>query len=368
MVSGVSIDLPAPKQCGNQDYVQGCIWNSNSMCSGRCGGYANACQQSAATLGGYGAYDSLNAFACPRWMLYSDEMRQAASIDGNSMFNYAVVGHDVDTGGIDGTLQSSCCECYQLIFDYPKENQAWVDPNTTGTPVSAVAPPPPLIVQSFNTGTNGVDDFDIFMAAGGFGGNNACDPNASQKDVSGVYAYTNFPAQGADNGGVKAANKYTECKTTNQWVTSASIGSAACQNRVSTDCNQITASSDQIANESRCSCLQTNQPTTYYHMNWNVYAMRVECPASLTKVTGCRLKSQSLPTVNPSVTTAAQAASNVSFKAQAGNGNRFYTTTMQDCCKPSCASQNWVSGKGLVPDGLYNSFYSCNQSGVPQTE
>lgn len=111
----------------------------------------------------------------------------------------AVVGHDVDTGGIDGSAQSGCCQCYQLIFDYPAENQAWVNPNTTGTPVSAVTPPPPLIVQSFNTGTNGVDDFDIFMAAGGFGGNNACDPNATQKDTSGVYSYTQFPTEGANN-------------------------------------------------------------------------------------------------------------------------------------------------------------------------
>ena len=365
-VSGVTIDLPPPQQCGNQYYIQGCQWGGTT-CGGKCAGYANACQQNAATLGGYGAYNNMNSFACPRWMLYSDEMRQAAINDGNTMFNYAVVGHDIDTNGIDGTGTSTCCQCYQLVFDYPAENQAWVDPNNSASPVSAIQVPPPLIVQSFNTGTNGADDFDIFMAAGGFGGNNACDPNASMKDTSGVYAYTAYPAEGANNGGVKAANKYTECKTATQWVTTDSISSSACQAKVAADCNQITASSTLVTNESRCSCIQSNQPTTYYHMNWFVHAMKVECPKSLTQVTGCRLKSQGLPAPDKTVTTGAQAANNANFKAKAANGNHFSTTTMQDCCMPSCAAQDWVATKGLVPDGQYNSFYSCNQKGEPQT-
>jgi hypothetical protein len=363
-VSGVTIDLPPPQQCGNQYWVKDCQ-AGGSTCKGQCAGYANSCQQSLSTHAG--TYDNMVAFACPRWMLYSDEMRQAAINDGNSMFNYAVVGHDIDNGGIDGTGASTCCQCYQLVFDYPAENQAWVDPNNSASPVSALPIPPPLIVQSFNTATNGPDDFDVFMAAGGFGGNNACDPTASMKDISGVYAYTAYPAEGANNGGVKAANKYSECKTITQWVTKDSISSAACQAKVSADCNQITASSSQVTKESRCSCIQSNQPTTFYHMNWFVHAMKVECPKALTQVTGCRLKSQGLPAVDKTVTTGAQAASNAGFKEKASNGKHFSTTTMQDCCMPSCSAQDWVAGKGLVPDGQYNSFYSCDQSGVPQT-
>ena len=46
----------------------------------------------------------------------------------------------------------------------------------------------------------------------------------------------------------------------------------------------------------------------------------------------------------------------------------YETTTMEDCCRPSCAAKNWVEDKGLVPDGLYNAFYSCDGNGVPITE
>jgi hypothetical protein len=331
-------------------------------------GYANACQESAATKGA-----TATAFACPQWMLFSDAMRQAAIDDGNSAFNYAVVGHDVDNnGGIDGTDTSSCCQCYQLVFDYPSPNgdrQAMLNPDDPTITQSGIPLPPPLIVQSFNTATNGPDDFDVFMAAGGFGGNNGCDPNASQKDVSGLYFYTTFPADGADNGGVKAANKYTECRTTDKnWFTTASLSTPACQAKITTACDQIVGATTTITNESIYSCIQSNASNSYYHLNWYVHAMKVECPAHLTDITGCKLAPQGLPAVNLNVTTSAQAATNASFRSNAGNGNHFSTTTMQDCCKPSCASQNWVSGKGLKPAGLYNSFYSCDQNGVPYTQ
>ena len=44
------------------------------------------------------------------------------------------------------------------------------------------------------------------------------------------------------------------------------------------------------------------------------------------------------------------------------------TTTMEDCCRPSCASIDWIEAKGLVADPDYNAFYSCDQRGVPYTE
>ena len=360
--------MPPPKQCGNQNYVQGCIaGNSTTPCAGQCVSFANACQENAATKGA-----TATAFACPQWMLFSDAMKQAAILDGNSAFNYAVVGHDVDNnGGIDGTDQSSCCQCYQLVYDYPSpslDNEALVDPSNKTDPQSAIPIPPPLVVQSFNTATNGPDDFDVFMAAGGFGGNNACDPSSSQKDVSGLYFYTTFPTDSTNQGSVKPAANYTQCKTTLNWVTTASLSTTSCQTAIQTACDQFAANSAEITQESTNSCITSNSPNTFYHLNWYVHAMKVECPSHLTDVTGCKLAPQGLPAVNPNVTTAAQAAANSSFRANAGNGNHFSTTTMQDCCKPSCATQDWVSGKGLEPVGLYNSFYSCDQSGNPITE
>ena len=365
---GSSTCLPPPKQCGNQDYVQGCIsGNSTTPCGGKCVGFANACQENATTKGA-----TATAFACPSWMLFSDAMNQAAILDGNTAFNYAVVGHDVDMGGIDGNATSSCCQCYQIVYDYPSptlDKQALINPDNPSILQSGITPlPPPLIVQSFNTATNGPDDFDVFMAAGGFGGNNACDPNTSMKDVSGLYFYTKFPPDNTNQGMVKAATNYQECKTSLSWVTTASLSTSACQTTVQNACNQFAGPTAAIAAESVRSCTQSNSPQSFYHLNWYVHAKKVECPSHLTDVTGCKLAPQGLPAVDPNVTTSAQAAADSSFRATAANGNHFYTTTMQDCCKPSCASQNWVSGKGLKPVGLYNSFYSCDQAGNPITE
>ena len=83
---------------------------------------------------------------------------------------------------------------------------------------------------------------------------------------------------------------------------------------------------------------------------------------TFTDVTGCKLKPQSLPAVNPAVKTPGQAAADSSFKSG------YTITTMQDCCMPTCAWQNNVSGQNVPVAGKYNSFYSCNQSGIPQTE
>lgn len=369
--------LPAPKQCDNQTYVPNCTpGNASTACGGKCSAI-NACQESTSSKPG----DDVN-FVCPRFMLFSDEMDQAAIDDGLTGFNYAVVGHDKDMGGIDGSDMTSCCQCYQLVYDYPAENQAWVDPNTTGTPVSALPPPPPLIVQSINTGTNGPDDFDVFMGAGGFGGNNACEPPSSWQaqaasqgsfpaDVSGLYMYTSFPSDGeSGNGGVKGASIYSACKTTTQWVTTESLSSAACTADISAACNTVASSSTTMTSETIRSCLKSNDPQAYYHLNWFVHAKKVECPTHLTQVTGCKLAPQGLPAVNPKVTTSAQAAADSSFKATAANGKHFSTTTMQDCCKPTCAWQDYVTGVngGLTAVGQYNSFYSCDQGGVPITE
>jgi hypothetical protein len=118
------------------------------------------------------------------------------------------------------------------------------------------------------------------------------------------------------------------------------------------------------------SCAKSNDAASYYHINWQVYAKRIECPTHLTQVTGCKLAPQGLPAADPNVTTPAQAAQDSSFKATSGNGSHYSTTTMQDCCKPTCAWQDWVTGNmgGLTATGQYNSFYSCDQTGKPVTE
>src|ERR1017187_3110153 len=150
--------LPPPNQGINQFNIPGCQPGvATSPGGGNCTPGQNACE-------GTKQGAQVN-FICPRFMLFSDEMIQAARDDGLAGFNYAVVGHDLDNGGIDGNYSNSCCQCYQLVFSLP-ENTAQVN----GNGASAIPIPPPLVVQSFNTAAGGGHNFDVFMGAGaGFG-------------------------------------------------------------------------------------------------------------------------------------------------------------------------------------------------------
>jgi hypothetical protein len=103
-------------------------------------------------------------------------------------------------------------------------------------------------------------------------------------------------------------------------------------------------------------------------MNWSVYAMKIECPRHLTEVTGCKLAPQGLPEVDRSVVGATEPPPNPGFWRQSSNGRPYETTTMEDCCRPSCASKDWVGGRGLPADPDYGAFYSCDGRGVPITE
>jgi hypothetical protein len=103
----------------------------------------------------------------------------------------------------------------------------------------------------------------------------------------------------------------------------------------------------------------SNQLASLYHQNWQVRAKKVECPEALTRVTGCRLQPSGLPGPDPSVTTVA--AADTSYKTGYG------TTTMQDCCKPTCGWSDDVAGMGLTPNGPWRAFYSCDADGNPFT-
>jgi hypothetical protein len=342
--------LPPPNQNINQFFIPGCQNGvASSPGGGNCTPGQNACE-------GTKQGAQVN-FICPRFMLFSDEMAQAALDDGNEGMNYAVVGHDADMGGIDGNTSNSCCQCYQIVYSLP-ENVAQVN----GNGASAIPIPPPLVVQSFNTAAGGGKNFDVFMGAGGFGAFNACDPNGSPKSPSGKYLYTQFPPEGEPgSGGINAATQIAGCQKNNQ-ASTETLSSSTCQDNVAAACGKIKSTSEAVTATSVTSCIQSNNPDSYYHINWKVYAKRVECPKHLTQVTGCQLEPQGLPAADPKVKTPEQAAADSSFKSG------YTTTTMQDCCMPTCAWQNNTTGQGLKVVGQYNSFYSCDQNGVPATQ
>lgn len=286
--------------------------------------------------------------------IFSPEMEQALADDGyEGAFHYGIVGHDPDSSNLDAGLPNSCCQCYQLVFD---------DPTYLYNP--EITPPKPLIVQSANTQASGPTGFDVFMGAGGFGVFNACSDTVQAGSMFGNYIYTGYPAHGqAFSGGVKPGPDSLACDE-NGVLTGDFIATDACQQKIEDACNEITSANATVQSTSRHSCIQSNQAEHYYHENWNLLVKRVACPTHLTEVTGCKPGGQdSLPMPDPDIQTAEQANS-AGFYADL-NGARYHTTTMQDCCMPTCAWSDNVSIETL--DG-YNSFYSCDINGAPITE
>jgi hypothetical protein len=350
--------LNPPDPCYNQFYVKNCVsGDANSACGGKCR-VANACSPPEDP----NKADLPKTFICPRFMLYSAEMLQAAKDDATLYgwetneeppFVYGVVGHDADVGGLDNN-ESSCCQCYQIVYVTPEPSS----PKPPDLPY-----PKPLIVQSFNTAASGPKGFDVFMAAGGYGAFNACynDPAFSNTTKFNEFMYDQFPYQNPGSGGISFL-RYQEC--IKGWPpTIDGVLSAACQETIKQMCNQaLMNASAEITAYTRQSCIQCNQLTSLYHQNWDVMAKRVRCPQNLTRVTGCRLKEDQLPLPLPQVQTPAQAQANGTFKTG------YHTTTMQDCCKPTCAWSDWTEGKNLPVDGEWNSFYSCDRNGKPFTK
>ena len=347
VVTPGSYALPPPSQCSNQFSVQGCKkGDTSSVCGGQCSNDYGPTSKNACESGKDGVPVQ---YACPRDILFSNEMVQAAKDDGyDGKFNYAIVGHDPDTSNLDSGLPNSCCQCYQLVFDKP-----------TYLTNSVLTPPKPLIVQSANTQASGALGFDVFMGAGGLGVFNACNAGLNLGQSYGYSQYLTYPSVGqAFSGGVKPGPDSLKCNDASNNLTDALIAAPACQQKITDACNQITASNATSQQETRASCIQSNQATSYYHENWNVYAKRVACPTHLTQVTGCKPSQSGLAAPSPDVQTATQAAA-------AGFRSGYHTTTMQDCCMPTCAWSNNVNVSTL--DG-YNSFYSCLADGTPVTQ
>lgn len=350
-VSPGSYALPPPDQCINRYFVEGCEPdNPASACGGMCTPPSAGHNEGKPGEWGY---------ACPRFLWASDEMRQAALDDAETYgwsepFEYAVAGHDHDGGTLDTQGKSVCCQCYQLVPYAPHEENQVMDGGVLQVPL-----PKPLVVQVFNTGAT-TTSFDLMIGAGGIGAVNAC----MEPTGGGPAFYSSYPSVGQPwSGGVKAAGSPgdgTSCKNQNSLVSTATLSSSGCTQWVENNCNQIVHEQSWITEATRRSCIESNRPESLYHLNWAVYAKRVKCPAGLTQVTGCKLV-EDLPEVDPNVRTPQQAQA-------AGFVSGYHTTTMQDCAKPTCAATDRVTGEGHTTEGLYNSFYTCNQQGVPWTE
>lgn len=356
VVTPGSYALPPPDQCINDYYVENCVQgDASTACGGVC--TPPSAGHNEGKTGEWG-------YACPRFMLFSDEMNQATLDDAktygwsdgsSSPFHYAVAGHDFNPE-IDTAGKSVCCQCYQIVI--AGASSQW-DGAVIRDGVQQVPTPPPLIVQTFNTGAT-TTSFDIYLAGGGVGAFNACyDPTSG-----GPALYSGYPTIGqTSDGGVKAVGNPgsgTPCKDAQNIASTATLSSPGCLDWVAGHCNQITHTQDWITQASRRSCIDSNKVETLYHLNWEVYVKRVACPAGLTQVTGCKII-EDQPPVDPTITTAAAAQA-------AGFKTGFHLTSMQDCAKPTCAAKDKVTQEGHTADGNYNSFYTCDQNGTPWTE
>ena len=111
----------------------------------------------------------------------------------------------------------------------------------------------------------------------------------------------------------------------------------------------------------------STSPVNPYHGNWAIRYKEVECPEGLTKVTGLRLKE---PTISYNNTTLEKPSKDlVKPTGREGNTNDGYpgfTSTMMDCCKPSCSVNDMIPAiqeKGNDVDPYYSAIYMCDKNG-----
>lgn len=279
-------------------------------------------------------------------------------------------------------------------------------------------PTKPLIVQSFNTGidcTPPNDDsagqFDIYMGAGGLGANVGCaDPDTIYQENT----YTCSCESLSSSSSIILDDKLKNC---NKCICDTTRG-CDCTKNVNCSRNGIYGGGfyggpldkwpdykeghrnggvsrfdmcDEILNVpgirksdkdwngeknwgidmiNACKLAMGNNyksPINPYHGNWAIRFKEVECPENLSKVTGLRLKYPSkgydgkpLPKPSP------QLVKPTGREGKIEDGYPGFTSSMMDCCKPSCAVNDMVKAikeKGNDIDPYYTSIYMCDKNG-----
>ena len=263
-------------------------------------------------------------YACPHMMLFSTDMILAAKHDGlQDDFYYAVGG-----GGHD---DQDCGRCYQVQpFEPESINEGELRQ---------------LVIQVINSGFDVMNgQFDVFVAAGGFGHFNGCSKDCTDKYCAGGPCTegqyeTDYKAWNPDTlhcygGGVRLVNNKTSDIV------------AACT---------TLAGSTQDSYKVQAlfqSCLMSNVLT--FHQNFiSSNSIPVRCPEGLSRLTGLRrTDEQDLPIPHKSNQLVTHCHGNKT-------DHRYCLSTMADCCMPSCSWNN----KGL-PDPLWSRVDSCRKDGT----
>lgn len=274
-----------------------------------------------------GQYGPVYGFACPHMMMLSDNMILASRFDGLEQdFLYAVAG---------GASDNDCGACYQVrLLDAERE---W-------TPDFQQ-----LVVQVVNSGYDVLpNQLDLFMGAGGFGYFTACNSDCDRRHCGGgacrdamydtPFDYWDHPQFEDPNpcysGGIKWLDNKNETELRELCGGLVGSGSQLPMHRMTID-----------------SCVRTNM--MLYHQNFvSSDTDRVACPEGLYRLTGLRR--------NDDYRFRQVSIDNTLMNQCRGDRTqgRYCITTMQDCCKFSCA---W-DGKG-DPDPMWSRVHTCIKNG-----
>lgn len=305
-------------------------------------------------------------FACPRYMLGSDPMQAAAHADSlGDTFVYAVAGHDKDltSGGLDhldmanenrSRVNTTCGECYELHFKTDIASHNYTRK--------------PLIVQTFNSAAGGGSNFDIYMAGGGNGYYNGCnkDIDAGGNVNEGAFLYSDYPKNGQPMGGGTRGGKMYE--DTGEMPAQNGCDDGQCitsRAKCDTIFKGNNVSDDYTGSAAATSCKYAYDNN--FHWNGELKKVRrVVCPEHLMQITGLRFVDNSLPT--------AGSTEDKGWYYHNATNSPYTTTTMEDCCRPSCAQSPQI-GTGIEQnlywptnyDTTYNATYSCDKDGIPFT-
>lgn len=256
--------------------------------------------------------DTVIAHMCPRLMLGSSVMTDAADADGlGDTHLYAVVGHDTNSDiPVDAslTVAMGCGQCYELEFEDDR---------------------PSIIAQNFNTAAPSGDNdfnFDLYMAAGGYGAFNSCfkDPNAKPNQTAyDTKVYTQYPSDTyADKFPAKEINdgamQDTYISTEDMWGNGGIRGSAAMNDVdaalamtnagsggpyiVDSDvCDNLKGVSDTVTQFAQESCRAAFNTGVHFNAPSDKGGLtrvrRVRCPKNLQYATGLYRDDASLPNV-----------------------------------------------------------------------
>ncbi|CAK0841791.1 unnamed protein product [Prorocentrum cordatum] len=297
---------------------------------------------SAASPDGFG-------FMCPSLMLGTAEMLAAAEADGYQG-TYAVVTIDA----------LSCGQCVEIEND----------------DLASFPNAPKITAQVFNSVASSVD---VYMAGGGLGANNGC---AAVEGYSPMAAmYEKYPTSKNSEfvshlkragypdaekwldevisyaGGLRGGRSYAECMKSGRNTTTQcqppgngcdGMSGVCITDPLAACTSAFVGKSDYVTQKAVESCMYAFE----HDLHWNrpITYQVVPCPAGLTALTG----------MIPSV----------ADESRRGERVKSTTTTMEDCCEPTCSRASaleyatepgsWVSGNEVI--------YTCNILGQPFLE